>query len=340
MDANTETNTNGGIFDAADAFLTRMKGKGAEGLPIENEAEEDEREPVEDQEDEDQHEETPSEDESESEDTDDEEAEGEDKDEDTKSDKIKSEDDVIVKVKVDGVEHDVPVKDLKRLYGQETALNRKSQEVATQRKQIEETGAKQTVALTKMLERAQERAQPYANLDFLALTKNPNISGDELTALRDEAQKAFDDVNFYSQELDSVYRGAQEQRAQNIRSQAIEAHKVLNDPVRGIDGWSQNLYNDIRTFAITNGLDANFVNEMTDPAAIKLLHKAMQFDKGQKALNTTTKVVKTATKIIKSSSAENVAKSKPKADQKARDKLARTGSVDDAADLFFSRMTR
>jgi len=334
----TETEITGGVFDAADAFLARIKEKGAEKLPEENEEEEhhEEQETEAPEADEESTDESP---EDESEDNEAEETEEEASDDDEKPSKAKNEDDdVVVKIKVGDEEHEVPVKDLKRLYGQEAALTRKSQEVAAQRKQYEELGAKQTVALQTMLNRAMERAKPYEQIDFLTLAKDPNITGEELSALRSEAQKAFDDVRFYSQELDTVYQTAQQQRQQTLRQQAIEAHKVLNDPEKGIKGWSQALYDEIRYFAIGNGIDANFVNEITDPAAIKLIHKAMLFDKGQKALEKTTKVIKTPKKILKSGSTETSNKAKPDKSAAAKEALARTGSGDAATELFFSRI--
>ena len=334
----TETeNTTVGVFDAADAFLKRIEDKGAEKPPEEDEKEEPEEQEPESHEDDDESSDESPDDESEAE-GDEEDSEEEDKDDEKPSKAKKEDDDVIVKIKVGEEEHEVPVKDLKRLYGQEAALTRKSQEVATQRKQIEEIGAKQSVALQTMLNRANERAAPYAQIDFLALAKDPNITGEELTALRNEAQKAFDDVRFYNQELDNVFQQAQGQRQTALRQQAIEAMKTLNDPKQGIEGWSQTLYNDIRHYAITSGIDANVVNELTDPSAIKMLHKAMMFDKGQKALQSTTKVVKTQKKIMKSSSAETTNKAKSDKGAEARKALALTGSTDAAADVFLSRM--
>src|SRR5574337_861891 len=335
----TDNTTEGGIFDAADAFFKRIEGKGAEKLPEDEEPEESEEEKVEDQTDEEvesEEEETPTEDDSEPDGEETEETDEETEDEDPKAKKDAG-DDVIVKIKVGDKEHEVPVKDLKRLYGQEAALTRKSQEVAAQRKVIEETGAKQIVALQTMLQRAQERAAPYAQLDFLAFAKDPNISAEELTALRNEAQRAYEDVNFYGQELDNVYKSAQAQRQQTLRTQAIEAQKVLSDPKTGIEGWSQSLYDDIRTFAIGAGLDASFVNEITDPAAIKILNQARLFQAGQKAMSQTTKVVKTPKKIMKTSSNEATKKPSSKA-EKTYENLARTGSIDAAADLFLSRI--
>src|SRR6266403_5098092 len=71
-------------------------------------------------------------DESPSEESEDEEGEGEETEK-----KYADGDDTYVKVKIGDEEHEVPVSQLKRLYGQETALTQRSQEVATQRKSVE-----------------------------------------------------------------------------------------------------------------------------------------------------------------------------------------------------------
>src|SRR5512139_3659998 len=72
-----------------------------------------------------------------------------------------------VKVKVGDTEHEVPVKDLKRLFGQEASLTQKSQQVADERKQVEAELAKNTAATQALLERAKARFEPYSKVDFL-----------------------------------------------------------------------------------------------------------------------------------------------------------------------------
>lgn len=334
-------------FDPAAEFLSRMN-KGADEATQDDEDEvnttesetedttdpEETLEPVEDD---------GSDEEPEADEADEDDESSDDDDEDKGKSKPKSKDasdDLIVKVKVDGVEHPVSVKDLKRLYGQETALNRKSQEVADARKKIEEVAQKQATALTAMYERAQKRAAPYANIDFFALAKDPNISAEELTALRQEAQSAFDDVNFYGQELDNVLKQTQAQRIDTLRSQAVECMKALSDPNTGIKGWNKALYDDLRSYAVSSGLPPQIVNELVDASAWKLLHKAMQFDKGSKALSNTTKVIKTPKKIIKTSHApvtKTDSSNKPN-DRRAMDRLAKSGDADDAAAVFAARM--
>src|SRR5262245_54818629 len=59
-----------------------------------------------------------------------------------------------VKITVDDEEHEVPVKDLKRLFGQEKSLTQKSQQVAERRKQVDADGARYLAQTQVLLERA------------------------------------------------------------------------------------------------------------------------------------------------------------------------------------------
>lgn len=324
--------------DGADEFLRRMM-QDAE-KPSEEDEETPQEEAQDDEEIEEDSDESPEDDDDsdESEESDD---DGEDEDADEPDDKPKviEDDEALVKVKVDGEDREFKLKDLKRLAGQEAALTRKSQEAAEIRKKAEETGTKYVAGLETLYNRAVEKYQPYANIDFLALAKNPEISAEELSALRTEALKAYEDVRFLSQELDSTIQAAAQEQQREMLTKAKEANKVLSDPKTGIEGWSLGMYDEIRGFAINNGLPQEIVNTIVDPSIIKLLHKAMLYDKGQKAMTTkTTKVNKTPKKVIKSSS-ENLSRmAKPTEQKKALERLRKTGTVDDAADAFLARL--
>lgn len=246
-------------------------------------------------------------------------------------------DDAVVKLKVDGQVVEASIKDLKRLYGQEASLTRKSQEAAQIKQRAEESGAKYVAGLESLLERAKEQAAPYANINFLALTKDPNVSSEELAALSDAANKAFDNVRYLETELDGVIKTATEQRQQQLMVAAKEAIKVLSDPKTGIPGWNEQLYNDIRRFAVDSGMNEQVVNEMVDPTAFKILHMAMQYQKGKQAVSKTKKVDKTPKKIIKGTPDEAIKKTKVEPKRAAMKKLYETGHIDDAADAFLSR---
>lgn len=276
--------------------------------------------------------ETPEEDESE----DEEEAEGESETEE-KDQKSYASDETFVKLKVDGKEVEASVKDLKRLYGQEQSLTRKSQEAAETKKKAEETAVKHMAGLEKLLERAKEQAAPYASINFLALTKDPNVSSEELSALSDAATRAFENVRYLEQELDGVIRTTQAERQQQMMIQARETIKILTDPKTGIPGWNEQMYNDIRKFAVDTGMNEQVVNEMVDPVAFKVLHMAMQYQKGKSALSKTKKVDKTPKRIIKGTPEETVKRAKASPKQEVYKRLKETGSVDDAADAFMAK---
>jgi hypothetical protein len=279
----------------------------------------------------------------ESEDDSDDDATEEDEEVDGGKTVIDSED-AVVKIKVDGEEVEASIKDLKRLYGQEAALTRKSQEAAELRKKADEAGAMHVAGLEAMLQRARAQYQPYSELNFLALAKDPNISQDELAALSSAAKSSYENVAFLETELDGVIRYSQEQRRASLVAQARESHKVLSDPKTGIEGWSEPLYNEIRQFAVGAGLPNEVVDEIVDPAALKILHMAMSYAKGKKAVATPAKgpkkVDKTPKRIVKGVSAETVSKSKTTTEDTALRKLKKSGSYDDAADAFMSRWSR
>ena len=57
-------------------------------------------------------------------------------------------DETLIDILVDGETQQASIKDLKRLYGQEASLTRKSQEVAAQRKEAEDNIGKTDAILT------------------------------------------------------------------------------------------------------------------------------------------------------------------------------------------------
>lgn len=240
-------------------------------------------------------------------------------------------DDSIVKVTVDGKEHDVPVEKLKRLYGQEASLTRKSQEVATKRKEVEETGAAYVAALSSLLERARHKAQPFAQVDFAIAAKE--LDTESYTALKNEAQRTFEDVRFLEQELGAFMQAVERQKAQELQVQARETVKYLE---KEIPNWSDELYNNMRAFAINQGLDEYTVNTLVDPTAWKMINMAYQYHKGQNAV--TKPKTKKPKKIVKSSastvSGQVFTKSKS---QEAQARARKTGSVDDVTEALLAR---
>lgn len=330
---------------AADAFLAQFGENDDASKKKPSEEQNDETEEV-------SNDETPADDNAVEDDTSDEnpedaedtdEDDGSEEDDKAKDKKYAESDDIYVKVKVGEDEHEVPVKDLKRLYGQEAALTRKSQEVAEQRKVADAKAASHVAALDVMLKRAQEKAAPYANIDWMGLAKNPDISAEEASALRGEAQRAFEDVQFLQNELGGFMQAieVEQQKAFTVRAQ--ECVKALTSPGTEdkpnpvyIEGWNDKTYDELRAFAIDLGADKADINKLVDPIAFKILHMAMQYKRGASKV-LTQKVNKTPKKIVKTSSTEAVTrKAATPGKTKAMEKLQRDGSVESAADAFLA----
>jgi hypothetical protein len=285
---------------------------------------------------EDQSDESPDEDGDDNEDEGDKDKDDEDK---SKAKKYADDDETYVKIKVGDEEHEVPVKDLKRLWGQEASLTRNSQEVADQRKAIDAERAKNIAAYDVILKQVSERANEYRALPWTQLMKDPNVPADQLQALQAEANKAFEQEQFIKNELDGfMTKVTEEQKAERVKS-AQSCIKSLTSPEspHHIKGWNEAVYNDLRTFGTEMGLDKAMVNNLTDPGAFKILHMAMQFKRGA-AKVVTKKINKTPTKIVKNSAAAPAARSSSKTvtAKTAVQKATKTGSQEDAINAFLA----
>jgi hypothetical protein len=284
--------------DTANAFLKLMDAE----EPSEDERKEGEtKAKAEDTEDETAANETDSETEDgESSSEDAEETEGET--EETKAKKYADDEGTYVKVKVGEEEHEVAVKDLKRLFGQEASLTKKSQEVAERTKAAEYAQAKSLAALDVMVKRAQEAANPYRNVNWAALMKDPSIAAEDITALQEAAKSAFENETFLTGQLDSFMHEVTAQQAAAQAQSAQACIKALTDEQSPtyIKGWDQKLYNDMRSFAVSMGANQQMVDSLVDPSAFKLIHMAMQYHKGAQKV-VTQKVNKAPKKIVKAS---------------------------------------
>ena len=281
-------------------------------------------------------EESEGEEDQESEDPEEENEESEDADEDQEEqvEEINLDEDTLVEITVDGEAKQASIKDLKRLYGQEQSLTRKSQETAAQKKQAEESLQKSTATLQAMITRAEERYKPYAEVDMLLASKQ--MSADDFAALRAESKAAQDDLKFLTEESDQLTGYAREQLAQQQQIAAKECVKVLQAE---LPDWSNSMYNDIRQYAISRGLPEAEVNQFTDPTVIMLLNKARLYDQSKKVA--TVKKSTAAKKILRSKKApltkSDVKRQKAKATQdKLKNSASRGSDLDDIAAAIMS----
>ena len=274
--------------------------------------------------------------EEESEDQEDQEGSAEDK----KADKGKKNapDDLEVEITVGDETHKVSVKDLKRLYGQEAALTRKSQEAAQLRKTAEETAQKHGAALERLMKAAQERWKPYENIDFMLAAKE--MDSESYKQLRADAQDAFGHLKFIQTELEGYVSEQENQRKAAFTQAAQDAIKTLSDPEKGIPGWNNQLYDEIRTFAVAQGMEPGVVNSIIDPTAIKIINFARLYLKGKQAAAEKVKRVANAPKkVLKTTTTPTTKDATGQKKMKALEALKKSGgNRDAAADAFLASM--
>ena len=256
----------------------------------------------------------------------------EDNDDEDELDSQFADDDAMVEVTVDGKVVQQSVKELKRLAGQEASLTRKSQETASKRKEADEAINKNHAVFQTLLQKAEEKYKPYSEVDMLLASKT--MEAEDFALLRKEAQDAGNDLKFLREEADKFYQDVQAQNQKAMQDAAKQAIEVLEND---IPEWSNDLYNDIRAYAIEQGMDEATVNTIVDPTAIKILHKARLFDQTKQVA--TKKKVAAKKKVLRSTKApQGEREAKARRMKKAQDKLSARGSdLEDIADVLLAR---
>lgn len=326
-------------LDAADAILNRWKDAGA--LPSDaggyqdignlsdNEtAPPDDQEKPEDEDiSEDDHEDPEDPDEEIEEELEEEQGEEEEEEEDGEEPSYAS-DDALVTIKVGDEESQVSVKELKRLWGQESSLTQKSQELASKRKEADELAQRSSLIMQNMLDKARERFKPYSEVDMLLASKT--MSDEDFAQLRKEASDAERDLKFLTEEADEFYRQAQQQHQEQIKVAAQECLKVLRND---IPEWDDELYRSIRQYAVTQGLAPEDVNSYVDPHVIQIINKARLYDEGKKVATVKRKAAKT--KVLRSKrTPQTDTDAKAQRQANTAEQLRSARSIDEMADVI------
>lgn len=248
----------------------------------------------------------------------------------------------LVEIEVDGESYKVP-EALKDKIMLQADYTRKTQEVAEQRKAVEQAQAQLQIQAQLQQESLQEYArlsalgetlQQYNNIDWNALYDSDPV---EFVRLKEARRDLIDQYQGLNSQI-SAKKQEQLQQQQQITLKAVEeGRKVLE---REIPNWNTELAKTLNTFAIEKfGFTPNEVNSVTDPRVVKLLHAAYQHSKQISNKPITDKRVANLPKVSKpgSKTTQNVLNSR---EQDARRALKKTGSVDAAQAVFLARMTK
>lgn len=248
-----------------------------------------------------------------------------------KTKRVASEDDEVV-IKVDGEERRASVKELQRLYGQEASLTRKGQELSNHRKVADDQSLVAMGVLTRMYEKAAEAAKPYENIDLFKASRE--LEPEEFDTLRSEIAKATEQKRFFEEELKGYTDKIRQTHAEHIRSQAQTAIAAVKER---IPSWSDKLYDDIRSYAVSEGMHPDVVNQIVDPSALVMLHKARLYDAAKAKAKA--KTTPAATRVPPKSSRPAATSQRPQAENKssAMDRFKRSGNTEDGVAALMAR---
>jgi len=248
----------------------------------------------------------------------------------------------ILKLKVNGEDVEKPLDEVVALAQQGLDYTQKTQQVAEQRKELEnyaqqiqmqEQAFQQQVQLNNVLiedvakiTTLDQQLSQYSNVNWQELSDNDFV----------EAQKHFFTYNQLQQErsqLVSQFEAKKQQiashQAQLMSERVAKGKEVL---AKEIPGWSQETTQKLVSVGKEYGFTDAELNSIVDPRHVKVLHDAMQWRKLQnnssvkKKVSSAKPVVRPGAKDTKAEANSNV--------RNLRDQLRKTGKSDAATKLI------
>ena len=322
----------GSVTEAQEALLSLLEPE--EETPETEEAqptEEEESQPIE--EDESFEEESEEEEEVEEAEEESEETEGEEEEE-------------LYAVTVNGEEVAVSLDELLSGYSRQSDYTRKTQEIATDRKemealqqqynsevqQIQQERQQYMEALTNIIAGQGSEIEKFSNINWEELREQDPIEYVTTREQYREAQERIQSLQYQqaqaAQAQQAQMKNARHEMLKVERGKLVEALPEWGDP-----GTQKELANTLQTYAKTQGFTQEELTELIDHRSILVLLKAQKYDQLQKS-DVKSKKLKNKPKVIRAGSGTSTkgsSKSKRTAQMK---RLKGTGHIDDASALL------
>jgi hypothetical protein len=275
-----------------------------------------------------------------------EEPEGDDEepteDEEVEEDEDSQEQPKSLKLKVNGEELDKPLDEVIALAQQGLDYTKKTQEVAEQRKALEEYA--QTIQVQEQVFMQQVQLQQALIGDVAQLTAVDK----QLSAFNDvnwqelsdndfvEAQKLFFTYNQLQQqrgqlatELEAKAQQIQQTQSAKMQEKIAQGKEIL---AKEIPNWSRETTQELMTVGKEYGFSDDELGTIIDPRHVKVLHDAMQWRKLQK--NSVAKNKVSQAKPVVKPGAKDTKQEATSATRQVREQLRKTGKSDYAQKLI------
>jgi hypothetical protein len=189
-----------------------------------------------------------------------------------------------VKVKINGIEQEVTLDELRNGYQRQADYTQKTQELASQRSELSSKEQEYNQYLNSIPMLAQVATQNITEAqsklyspEFIALAEtDPAHYVSEKAKLEGIINQNYQAQQQMKVQYEQYQDNWNKQRQAEYDLQLQEAHQVLS---RDIEGWATgSVIEDIRNFANKSGFQSNELEGLIDPRQVKILHKAMLYD--------------------------------------------------------------
>jgi hypothetical protein len=323
----------GSVEEAHEALLSLLE-------PEKEKLEEEEAAPTEEEESTEETQDESLEEESEEED------EPEEEEEESEESDDEGEEEFLYAVKVDGEEQEVTLDELLKGYSRQSDYTKKTQELSSDRRGMEELQQKYNSEMTQIQAERQQYTEylnqivensmggldKYANLDWDRLKESDPI---EYVTKREEYREAQEKIQSMRNEQ-SIAQQKQAEESKQLHSQMVyEEHQKLVSvvPEWGEPEKQKDLASDVRKYALSQGFSEEELSSLVDHRSVLVLMKAAKFDAMDNA-DIKSKKLKNKPKVIRSGKGKTKGEnSKSKRAAKMK-RLQSSGHVDDAASIL------
>jgi len=246
-------------------------------------------------------------------------------------------------VKAAGEEKEVTLDELKKSYQLGSDYTKKTQEVAEQRKVIEQE-AKAIIEARKVRDDYAQRLQAVEEFlvgsndspeDLTAMKENDPIGYAvkvaEMTEKKEQLQQVQSERERLAQEQNAVRSDEMQKFVANEAQKLTQSLPEFSDKAKG-----EQIRNEIRNYGKKVGFTDEELSQVYDSRHVLVLHKAAQWDKLQASKSGVKKKVANAPKTMKGGA--KVKQTVTDRTKKQMQRLQQTGSARDAAAIFENLM--
>ena len=249
-------------------------------------------------------------------------------------------------VTVNGEEVAVSLDELLSGYSRQSDYTRKTQEIATDRKEMEALQQQYSSEVAKIQQERQQymdtltniisnqggELEKFANVDWDSLRENDPI---EYVTTREQYREAQERIQGLQQEQ---ARAAQTQQAQMKQAQhemlQVEKGKLVEAlPEWGKPEKQKELAENLQSYAKEQGFTAEELNSLVDHRSVLVLLKAQKYDQLQKS-NVKSRKLKNKPKVIRAGTGATTRKTDKSKRTAQMKRLQGSGHIDDASALL------